>query len=130
MTTPSPGSSTELARSVVSTLLDAGVTEVVIAPGSRNAPLSFAVYDAAAAGLLRLHTRIDERSAGFLAVGLARGGAVPAVMCTSGTAVANLHPAMAEAAHAGLPLVAVTADRPARLRGTSANQTKIGRAHV
>ena len=123
MTTPSPGSSTELARSVVSTLLDAGVTEVVIAPGSRNAPLSFAVYDAAAAGLLRLHTRIDERSAGFLAVGLARGGAVPAVMCTSGTAVANLHPAMAEAAHAGLPLVAVTADRPARLRGTSANQT-------
>jgi len=123
VTTPSPGSSTELARSVVSTLLEAGVTEVVIAPGSRNAPLSFAVYDAAAAGLLRLHTRIDERSAGFLAVGLARGGAVPAVMCTSGTAVANLHPAMAEAAHAGLPLVAVTADRPARLRGTSANQT-------
>nr|WP_246355078.1 thiamine pyrophosphate-binding protein [Nocardioides ungokensis] len=81
------------------------------------------MYDAAATGLLRLHTRIDERSAGFLAVGLARGGAVPAVMCTSGTAVANLHPAMAEAAHAGLPLVAVTADRPARLRGTSANQT-------
>lgn len=123
MTTSPSGGSTDLARSIVSALLDAGVTEVVIAPGSRNAPLSFAAYDAAAAGLVRLHTRIDERSAGFLAVGLARGGATAAVMCTSGTAVANLHPAVLEAAHAGLPLVAVTADRPARLRGTSANQT-------
>nr|WP_218852105.1 2-succinyl-5-enolpyruvyl-6-hydroxy-3-cyclohexene-1-carboxylic-acid synthase [Nocardioides panaciterrulae] len=112
-----------MARAVVSALVEAGVTEVVIAPGSRNAPLSFAAYDAAAAGLLRLHTRIDERSAGFLALGLTRVGARAAVMCTSGTAVANLHPAVLEAAHTGLPLVAVTADRPARLRGTGANQT-------
>ena len=119
MTTPS----TALAREVVTALVAAGVTEVVIAPGSRNAPLSFAVYDAAEAGLLRLHTRIDERSAGFLALGLTRGGARAAVMSTSGTAVANLHPAVLEAAHAGLPLVVVTADRPARLRGTNANQT-------
>ena len=114
---------TELARAVVSTLGEAGVTDVVIAPGSRNAPLSFAAYDAAAAGLMRLHTRIDERSAGFLAVGLTKVGARAAVMCTSGTAVANLHPAVLEAAHAGVPLVVVTADRPARLRGTNANQT-------
>jgi 2-succinyl-5-enolpyruvyl-6-hydroxy-3-cyclohexene-1-carboxylate synthase len=115
--------STELARSVVAALVESGVTEVVLAPGSRNAPLSFAVYDAAAAGLLRLHTRVDERSAGFLALGLTRVGARAAVVCTSGTAVANLHPAVLEAAHSGLPVVAVTADRPARLRGTGANQT-------
>jgi len=114
---------TQLARSVVGSLIRAGVTDVVLAPGSRNAPLAFAAYDAAGAGLLRLHTRIDERTAGFLALGLARTGAPAAVMCTSGTAVANLHPAVLEAAHAGVPLVVVTADRPARLRGTGANQT-------
>ncbi len=112
-----------LARAVVTALVEAGVREVVVAPGSRNAPLSFAVHDAAAAGLVRLHTRIDERSAGFLALGLTKTGSRAAVMCTSGTAVANLHPAVLEAAHAGMPLVAVTADRPARLRGTGANQT-------
>ena len=114
---------TELARAVVSALVEAGVREVVVAPGSRNAPLSFAAYDVAAAGLVRLHTRIDERSAGFLALGLTKVGSAAAVICTSGTAVANLHPAMLEAAHAGVRLVAVTADRPARLRGTGANQT-------
>jgi 2-succinyl-5-enolpyruvyl-6-hydroxy-3-cyclohexene-1-carboxylate synthase len=115
--------STELARRVVTRLIESGVTEVVICPGSRNAPLSFAAYDAAAAGLLRLHTRIDERTAGFLALGLTKNHRRAAVMCTSGTGVANLHPAVLEAAHAGLDLVVVTADRPARLRGTSANQT-------
>ncbi|MCY7396973.1 MAG: thiamine pyrophosphate-dependent enzyme [Nocardioides sp.] len=114
---------TSLARAVVTRLVHAGVSEVVLAPGSRNAPLSFAAYDAAAAGLLRLHTRIDERSAGFLALGLTRNHARAAVICTSGTAVANLHPAVLEAAHAELPLVVLTADRPARLRGTNANQT-------
>ena len=115
--------STEVARSVVSALVESGVREVVLAPGSRNAPLSFAVYDAAEAGLLRLHTRIDERTAGFLALGLTKGGSRAAVMCTSGTAVANLHPAVLEAHHAGVALVVVTADRPDRLRGTDANQT-------
>ena len=119
MTSPS----TELARAVVSALVEAGVREVVVAPGSRNAPLTFAAYDAAAAGLVRLHTRIDERSAGFLALGLTKVGSQAVVICTSGTAVANLHPAMLEAAHAGVRLLAVTADRPARLRGTGANQT-------
>ncbi|MFT4289184.1 2-succinyl-5-enolpyruvyl-6-hydroxy-3-cyclohexene-1-carboxylic-acid synthase [Nocardioides sp.] len=115
--------STELARAVVAGLVEAGVTEIVIAPGSRNAPLAYAVYDAERAGLVRLHVRVDERSAGFLALGLTKTGARAAVMCTSGTAVANLHPAMLEAAHAGVPLVAVTADRPIRLYGTGANQT-------
>ncbi len=114
---------TQLARDVVAALVKAGVREIVVSPGSRNAPLLFAVYDAAAAGLVRLHTRIDERTAGFLALGLSKVGAPAAAVCTSGTAVANLHPAVLEAAHAGVPMVAVTADRPARLRGTGANQT-------
>ncbi|MFC5176718.1 2-succinyl-5-enolpyruvyl-6-hydroxy-3-cyclohexene-1-carboxylic-acid synthase [Nocardioides taihuensis] len=104
-------------------MVEAGVTEVVVAPGSRNAPLAFAAYDAAAAGLVRLHARLDERTAGFLALGLAKTGSRAAVLCTSGTAVANLHPAVLEAVHADVPLVAVTADRPGRLRGTGANQT-------
>jgi 2-succinyl-5-enolpyruvyl-6-hydroxy-3-cyclohexene-1-carboxylate synthase len=116
-------SSTALARALVSALVHAGVREIVIAPGSRNAPLSFAAYDAAEAGSVRLHTRIDERGAAFLALGLTKVGSRAAVICTSGTAVANLHPALLEAAHAGVPMVAVTADRPARLRGTDANQT-------
>ena len=108
MTTPT----TQLARGVLAALMESGVSDIVVAPGSRNAPLSFAAYDAAAAGLLRLHTRIDERSAGFLALGLTRGGARAAVVSTSGTAVANLHPAVLEAAHAAVPLVVVSADRP------------------
>lgn len=116
-------SSTALARRVVAALVEAGVSEIVVAPGSRNAPLSFAAYDAAAAGLVRLHTRIDERTAGFLALGLSRNRRRAAVICTSGTGVANLHPAVLEAAHADVDLVVVTADRPVRLRGTSANQT-------
>jgi 2-succinyl-5-enolpyruvyl-6-hydroxy-3-cyclohexene-1-carboxylate synthase len=116
-------SATELARAVVAALVADGVREVVLAPGSRNAPLAFASYDAAEAGLLRLHTRIDERTAGFLALGLTKGGSRAAIVCTSGTAVANLHPAVLEAHHARVPMVVVTADRPLRLRGTDANQT-------
>lgn len=114
---------TALARGVIALLVEHGVTEIVIAPGSRNAPLAFAAYDAAEAGLVRLHTRLDERAAGFLALGLTKVGRTAAVVCTSGTAVANLLPAVMEAAHAGLNLVVVTADRPARLRGTGASQT-------
>lgn len=115
--------STELARGLVDLLLSAGVRDVVIAPGSRNAPLSFAARAAARAGRVRLHTRIDERSAGFLALGLTRAGSRAAVICTSGTAVANLHPALLEAAHIAAPLIALTADRPASKRGTNSNQT-------
>nr|WP_246283477.1 2-succinyl-5-enolpyruvyl-6-hydroxy-3-cyclohexene-1-carboxylic-acid synthase [Nocardioides perillae] len=112
-----------MARAVVQALLDAGVRELVLSPGSRNAPLSFAAWAADRAGALRLHTRVDERTAAFLALGLTRGGSRAAVVCTSGTAVANLHPAVLEAAHSGVPLVVVSADRPARLSGTGANQT-------
>jgi 2-succinyl-5-enolpyruvyl-6-hydroxy-3-cyclohexene-1-carboxylate synthase len=123
MTPPPANAATLLARAVVDALVAHGVAELVLAPGSRNAPLAFAAYDAATAGRLRLHTRIDERTAGFLALGMTKVGRRSAVVCTSGTAVANLHPALLEAAHAGLPLVVVTADRPASMRGTGASQT-------
>jgi len=113
--------SAELAEWVVHQLVTRGVSDAVLCPGSRNAPLSFAL---AAEESIRLHTRIDERTAAFVALGLAKASRRPAaVVTTSGTATANLHPAMLEAAHAGVPLIAVTADRPARLRGTGANQT-------
>jgi 2-succinyl-5-enolpyruvyl-6-hydroxy-3-cyclohexene-1-carboxylate synthase len=116
--------STALARVLVDELVRCGVREAVLAPGSRSAPLAFALHAADAAGRLRLHVRIDERSAGFLALGLAKASGAPAVVVTtSGTAVANLHPAVLEAAHAGVPLLALTADRPPELRGVGANQT-------
>ncbi|MCL3863044.1 2-succinyl-5-enolpyruvyl-6-hydroxy-3-cyclohexene-1-carboxylic-acid synthase [Actinotalea sp. K2] len=133
-----PGNpSTRAARVLVQALADLGVRHVVLAPGSRSAPLAHAVAECArpdadrdpAAPALDLHVRIDERSAGFLALGLAqaaraRGALRPvAVVTTSGTAVANLHPAVLEAYHAGLPLLLLTADRPHELRGTGANQT-------
>jgi 2-succinyl-5-enolpyruvyl-6-hydroxy-3-cyclohexene-1-carboxylate synthase len=119
-----PGNaSTALATVLVDELVRCGVRDLVLAPGSRSAALAFAAH-AAVGDRLRLHTRVDERSAGFLAVGLARTSRRPvAVVTTSGTAVANLHPAVLEASHAGVPLVVLTADRPARLRGTNANQT-------
>ena len=116
--------STALARVIVDELVRSGVTDVVLSPGSRNAPMSFALHAADAAGRLRLHVRIDERTAGFLAVGLAKAtGEAVAVATTSGTAAVNLHPAVVEASHSGTPLVVLTADRPAELRGTGANQT-------
>ncbi|MFL6153516.1 MAG: 2-succinyl-5-enolpyruvyl-6-hydroxy-3-cyclohexene-1-carboxylic-acid synthase [Ornithinibacter sp.] len=115
-----------LATVLVDELVRNGVREVVLCPGSRSAPLAYAVLAAERAGTLRLHVRVDERSAGFLALGLARGSGAPvAVMTTSGTAVANLHPAVLEAHHAGTPLVVVSADRPHELRGTGANQTTV-----
>ncbi|PZS40061.1 MAG: 2-succinyl-5-enolpyruvyl-6-hydroxy-3-cyclohexene-1-carboxylic-acid synthase, partial [Pseudonocardiales bacterium] len=105
-------------------LVRCGVRHAVLCPGSRNAPLSFALHAAEQAGWLTLHVRIDERSAAFLALGLALRSEWPVpVVCTSGTAAANLHPAVLEAHHAGIPLLAVTADRPAELVGTGANQT-------
>ncbi len=115
--------STAFAQVLVDELIRCGVTDAVLCPGSRNAPLSMALFDADAAGRLRLHVRIDERTAGFLAVGLARGSGRPAVVATtSGTAVANLHPAVAEATHGGVPLVVLSADRPPALRDVGANQ--------
>jgi 2-succinyl-5-enolpyruvyl-6-hydroxy-3-cyclohexene-1-carboxylate synthase len=116
--------SLSLARTVVDELVRCGVTDAVLSPGSRSAPMAFALADAEAAGRLRLHVRLDERGAAFLAVGLVRatGRPVP-VVCTSGTAVANLHPAVLEAYHCGLPLLVLTPDRPAELHGVGANQT-------
>lgn len=127
MTTTGSGSDSaaDLAAAVVRWLSAAGVTDVVLAPGSRNAPLALALWASEGAGGPRLHVRIDERTAGFLALGLtkATAGSRAAVVTTSGTAVANLHPAVLEAVHAGVGLVVVSADRPARLRGTGTNQT-------
>ncbi|WP_246099730.1 2-succinyl-5-enolpyruvyl-6-hydroxy-3-cyclohexene-1-carboxylic-acid synthase [Tessaracoccus rhinocerotis] len=109
---------------VVETLAACGATDVVLAPGSRNAPLSLALHAADAAGRLRLHVRVDERVAAFTALGLAKASGRPvAVVTTSGTAVANLAPAAMEARAAGVPLLLVTADRPAEAVGTGANQT-------
>lgn len=117
-------SSTAVAVATVSALRRVGVVDVVLAPGSRSAALAVALYDADAAGVLRLHVRIDERTAGFLALGLAKGSHRPVpVVVTSGTAVANLHPAVLEAAHVGERILVLSADRPAALRRTGANQT-------
>ena len=117
-------SATRTARAVLELLLAHGVTDAVLAPGSRSAPLALALHAADLQGRISLHVRVDEREAGFLALGLAKVSRRPVpVVTTSGTAVANLHPALLEALHAGVGVVAVTADRPARLRGTGANQT-------
>jgi 2-succinyl-5-enolpyruvyl-6-hydroxy-3-cyclohexene-1-carboxylate synthase len=114
----------DLALRVVQELWLAGVRDVVLAPGSRSAPLALALHAADGDGDLRLHVRVDERSAGFLALGLTTGSRRPvAVVTTSGTAVGNLLPAVMEAHHTGRRLVVVSADRPDRLRGTGANQT-------
>ena len=116
--------STALATVLVDEMVRGGVREAVLCPGSRSAPLAYALQEADAAGRLRLHVRVDERSAGFLALGLAKLTRRPVpVVTTSGTAVANLHPAVLEASHAGVPLLVLTADRPQELRGTGANQT-------
>ena len=116
--------STALATVLVDELLRCGVREAVLAPGSRSTPLALALYELEAEGRVRLHVRIDERSAGFLALGLAKASGTPVpVVTTSGTAAANLHPAVIEADQSGVPLLLLTADRPPELRATGANQT-------
>lgn len=110
------------AREIVRSLVGAGVRDVVISPGSRSAPLAYALHAAEHAGWLTLHVHIDERSAAFVALGIARYRPA-AVVTTSGTAVANLHPAVLEAHHSHLPLVVLSTDRPHELRGVGANQT-------
>lgn len=122
--TAAPTPSTTLAGLVVDELIALGIRDAVYCPGSRNAPLGYVLHGADAAGRLRLHVRVDERGAGFLALGLAAATGRPVPVCTtSGTAAANLHPAVLEASHRGVPLVALTADRPPELIGTGANQT-------
>ncbi len=116
--------STALAQVCVDELWRSGVREAVLAPGSRSAPLAFAFHAADAEGRIRLHVRMDERAAGFLALGLSKASRRPVpVVCTSGTAAANLHPAVLEAHHAGVSLLVLTADRPPELRGVGASQT-------
>lgn len=113
--------STALATVLVDELVRCGLTDVVLTPGSRSAPLALAAHEA---GGLRLHVRVDERSAAYLAVGLGKvRGRPAAVVCTSGSATANLHPAVVEASQAAVPLLVLTADRPPELRDTGANQT-------
>jgi 2-succinyl-5-enolpyruvyl-6-hydroxy-3-cyclohexene-1-carboxylate synthase len=108
-------------RAFFDELARAGVRHVVVCPGSRSAPLAgvAARHDA-----LRCWSHIDERSAGFFALGLAKASRGPvALLCTSGTAAANFHPAVVEAYHAHVPLLVLSADRPAELRGWGAGQT-------
>ncbi|MFW6188419.1 MAG: thiamine pyrophosphate-binding protein, partial [Actinomycetota bacterium] len=120
MTTPS----LDTARAVLAELVAAGMRHLVVAPGSRSAPLAYAAAAAAAAGALEVHVRVDERGAAFTALGIARATGRPSgVVTTSGTAVGNLLPAVMEADHAEVPLVVLSADRPPELRGTGANQT-------
>ena len=104
-------------------LIRCGLREVVLAPGSRSTPLAMAFFEAGQQRRVRLHVRIDERSASFTALGLAKASRRPvAVLCTSGTAAANFHPAVIEADESGVPLLVLTADRPPELRGIGANQ--------
>ena len=118
------GNATACARVIIEELVTRGVRDVVLAPGSRSAPLAYECFEADRIGLLRLHVRVDERTAGFLALGLAKGSGAPvAVLTTSGTAPANLHPAVLEAWHAHVPLIVITASRPRSMINTGSNQT-------
>jgi 2-succinyl-5-enolpyruvyl-6-hydroxy-3-cyclohexene-1-carboxylate synthase len=118
------GNATTCARVIIEELITRGIRDVVLAPGSRSAPLAYECFEADRIGLLRLHVRVDERTAAFLALGLAKGSGTPvAVLTTSGTAAANLHPAVLEAWHAHVPLIVITASRPRALINTGSNQT-------
>ena len=118
------GNATTCARVIIGELISHGVRDVVLAPGARSAPLAYECLEADRIGLLRLHVRIDERTAGFLGLGLAKGSGAPvAVLTTSGTATANLHPAVLEAWHAHVPLIVITASRPRSVINTGSNQT-------
>ncbi|RMH13328.1 MAG: 2-succinyl-5-enolpyruvyl-6-hydroxy-3-cyclohexene-1-carboxylate synthase, partial [Gemmatimonadetes bacterium] len=109
------------AGALVDELARSGVRHVVVSPGSRSTPL---VLAAAADARLTRWVQLDERSAGFFALGLGRATGRPAaVITTSGTAAANLLPAVVEASRSGVPLLVLTADRPHRLRDSDANQT-------
>ncbi len=114
----------DAAAALLCRLVELGVRHVVLSPGSRSQALALVAAEFERRGVIRLHVRIDERVAGFTALGIGRETGMPAaVVCTSGTAVANLLPAALEAHHAGVPLLLLTADRPPELRGVGANQT-------
>lgn len=120
--TPAPA--TDAAAALIAALLEHGVRHIVLSPGSRSQSLALVAAELEARGAVSVHVRIDERVAGFTALGIGREDGMPAaVVCTSGTAAANLLPAALEAHHAGVPLLLLTADRPPELRGVGANQT-------
>src|SRR4051794_26705487 len=107
-------------RVMIDEFVRLGVEHAVIAPGSRNAPIAYALSDREE---LKTWSVLDERSAGFFALGIAKSSRRPVVVtCTSGSAAANLHPAVVEASHAGIPLIVLTADRPPELRDVGAGQ--------
>lgn len=115
---------TDAAAALLWRLVERGVRHIVLSPGSRSQALALVAAELETRGIVHLHVRIDERVAGFTALGIGRESRMPAaVICTSGTAVANLLPAALEAHHAGVPLLLLTADRPPELRGVGANQT-------
>lgn len=124
--TPTPGEApaTTFAVALLREFVRRGVRDIVVSPGSRSQALALAAAEFERVGALRVRVRIDERVAGFLALGLAvESGRPVVIVTTSGTAVANLHPAVLEAHHSGVPLIVVTADRPDSLRGIGSNQT-------
>ncbi|MGO2187438.1 MAG: 2-succinyl-5-enolpyruvyl-6-hydroxy-3-cyclohexene-1-carboxylic-acid synthase [Microbacterium gubbeenense] len=115
---------TEAACVLLDALVTLGVRHLVVSPGSRSQALALAAAELERQQRITLHVRLDERSAGFTALGIGRETRTPAaVICTSGTAVANLLPAVLEAHHSGVPMIVLTADRPPELRGVGANQT-------
>ncbi|MBC7443221.1 MAG: 2-succinyl-5-enolpyruvyl-6-hydroxy-3-cyclohexene-1-carboxylic-acid synthase [Ramlibacter sp.] len=117
---------TDFSVALLGAFVRLGLREVVLSPGARSQALALVCAELERIGLIRLHVRIDERGAGFLALGLAVESGLPAlVICTSGTAVANLHPAVLEAHHSGVPMILLTADRPSELRGIRSNQTTV-----
>ena len=112
---------TSFAATLVDEWVRGGITNAVVSPGSRNTPLTLALVRD---GRLRVDVVLDERSAGFRALGLGLATGRPAIVCcTSGTAAVNLHPAVVEAHHARVPLLVCTADRPPELRDWGAGQT-------
>src|SRR6478609_2752588 len=122
--TPTGNPATDFSAALLSAFVRAGVRDLVVSPGSRSQALALVAAELEHSGRARLHVRIDERVSGFLALGLTREtGAPTVVITTSGTATANLHPAVLEAHESGIPLIVLTSDRPAELRGIRANQT-------
>ena len=122
MTATSPAQT--FAAHLLASFAKLGVRQVFLAPGARSQALAIAAGQLAADGRIDLHVHLDERSLGFHALGSALGSGEPSiVITTSGTAVANLHPSVLEASHSGVPMILLTADRPAELRGVGANQT-------
>lgn len=124
MTAPS----IKLAHTLIEALVSEGVRTFILCPGSRSAPLALELAELADDGDIILRIETDERVAGFVALGSGLAGDVAAVVTTSGTAVANLHPACEEAFHAGVPMIVLSADRPLEMRGVRANQTTDHRA--